>query len=74
MSLFYWKNRNNIYIDHGILYLNERIIIPQNQRQLIHSYIRPTYSLTSNWPQINRDIENIINKCKTCQKTPLWQH
>lgn len=74
---FYWKNRNNIFID-DLLFLNKRLIIPQELRPEIllqlhssHLGIEKTKKRARSlvyWPQIDTDIENIISKCLTCRK------
>lgn len=64
--------------DDGIVFLNEKIIVPNAMRQEIlaqlhtsHLGIEKTKSKARTlifWPQMNQDIENLVIQCKICQR------
>lgn len=74
----YYRMKDELYVDDGIIFLNERILVPSKmQKQILshlhgpHLGIEKTKSRARSllfWPQINRDIENTIVNCKVCQK------
>lgn len=74
---FYYKYRNDIFLEDGILFLNDRVMVPLNLRQEMleqlhqsHFGISKTKSRAHEllyWPNMNEQIENIISKCHICQ-------
>lgn len=74
----YWKFRNDIFVDNGLVYLGDRIIVPTSLRQemlkLLHeSHIGMTKTKMRArqllyWPGIDTDIENYIASCRICEK------
>lgn len=75
---FFWKFRNDLYCENGLIFFNERIIIPEILRNemldLLHNGhfgIEKTKSRARSliyWPGIDDAIENKVTKCATCQK------
>lgn len=75
---YFWKMKNNLLLDEGIIFLNERILVPVSMRQEIldtlhksHQGIEKTKNRARSliyWPGIDQDIENIIGRCQVCQK------
>lgn len=74
----YYRMREDLIVEDGIVFLNERIIVPHTMRhevlQQLHSShlgIEKTKSRARSiiyWPQINQDIENVIVRCQKCQR------
>lgn len=74
---FFFKMRNDIYLEDDILFFNEQIIIPTNMRKNILEQLHASHfginktkkraKSTVYWPGMNVDIENMISKCHTCQ-------
>lgn len=74
----YYKVKNDLYCIDGLVFLNDKIIVPTILRQdmlmLIHEAHLGITKCKSRarelmyWPGISRDIENLINKCSICEK------
>lgn len=74
----YWKFKTNIYVDNGLVFLGERIMVPKSLRQdmlkMLHeSHIGITKTQMRArqilyWPGIDTDIENFIASCRICEK------
>lgn len=74
---FYYKFRNDIILDNGILYFNERIIVPNSLRlqmlELLHEShlgIQKSKSRAKEllyWPNMDEHIENFVSRCEICQ-------
>lgn len=74
----YFKLRNELYAENGLIFLNNRVIIPQNlQKEMLrkmheaHLGIEKTKARARTlmyWLKINEDIEQMITSCKICQK------
>lgn len=74
----YWNYRDEISIEDGVLMKGYRIIIPQNMKlEVLNKLHEPHLGLEKTklraresvfWKDINKDIENIVRKCETCQK------
>lgn len=75
---WYKKFSHDLTIMNQLIYKSHKIIIPKPMRKEILNNVhkghlginkcinRANYSIY--WPGMNRDIENIVSKCKTCQK------
>lgn len=80
----YWKFKNNIFVDNGLVYLGDRIMVPKSLRQemletLHESHIGITKTKMRArqilyWPGIDTDIENFIASCKICEKFQPANH
>jgi len=74
---YYYKFRNEIFLEDGILFFNMRIIIPKTMRKNIlnqlhepHFGINKTLNRAKSsvfWPNICNEIENIVTHCQICQ-------
>lgn len=74
---FFFKMRNEIYIDDDILFLNDRIIVPTSMRKMILSQLHEShFGVTKTkrraknalyWAGMDGDIEKMIASCHTCQ-------
>lgn len=74
---FYWNKQNDIYYEDGLLFLNNRIIVPRSMRKemvsqvhMAHFGITKTLKRAKSllyWPNMQQDIENEINKCRICE-------
>ena len=73
----YSRQLSDIYELDGMLFLNERIIVPQSMRRSIlmiihegHLGIEKCKSMARQciyWPGINRNIEHVVSSCSICQ-------
>ena len=73
----YSRLMSDIYELDGMLFLNERIVVPQSMRRSIlmmihegHLGIEKCKSMARQcvyWPGINRDIEHVVSSCSICQ-------
>ena len=74
----YISKSNELSVDHECLLWGYRVIIPQKLRKNIlnslhesHLGIVKTKALARSyvwWPNLDKDIENLVNSCKHCQK------
>ncbi|XP_062558245.1 uncharacterized protein K02A2.6-like [Armigeres subalbatus] len=74
----FWKYKDDLSVQGGIVYRNDRILVPSNLRSEIlkrlhasHSGIEATMKLARDtvfWPGINRDIKERIQNCNICIK------
>lgn len=75
---FYWSKQNNIFLENNLLFFDNRIMVPSSMRikmlNLIHEShfgINKTVKRAKSllyWPNMAQDIENVIVKCKICEK------
>ena len=75
---FYYKFKNELFVEDDLIFLNERIIVPRAlQKYILKLLHRPHLGIEKTrtrakslvyWPQLNADIENMIIKCSSCQK------
>jgi hypothetical protein len=76
---YYFKSRNCIHFKAGLLFFNDKIIIPKSLRKAMLYNVHGNAHLgivksksrarsTMYWPNMTRDIESYINSCKTCKK------
>lgn len=73
-----WKHRMNFFIEEDLVFLDDRIFIPQSLREMVLEHLHKSHmgiEKTKNrarqlvfWPNMNQEIENMITKCRTCQK------
>ena len=87
----YWPFRDELTVDDGIIMKSDRIVIPLRARSeilaklhLAHQGVEKTRLRARScvyWININRDIENMIQRCDICQRElcaqpsePLMQH
>ena len=74
----YWAYRDELSIEHGLVLKGERVIVPGSQRdgilQKIHQAPQGVEKCQMRarsrifWPNINKDIEARVQKCKVCQE------
>lgn len=74
----FWKHRDELYTQNGLIYRNNRILIPTKIRAEIlerlhssHSGIVATIKLARDtvfWPGINEQIRHRVQNCLTCLK------
>lgn len=75
---FYWSKQNNIFLENNLLFYDNRIMVPSSMRikmiNLVHEShfginksVKRAKSLMY-WPNMSQDIENVIVKCKICEK------
>lgn len=75
---YYFKFRNEIFLENGVLFYNERIMVPKslkidmlNQLHESHMGINKTKARAAEifyWLSMGRDIENLVSKCEKCEK------
>lgn len=74
----YYKLRNEIYVEEGLVFHGDRLIVPKKMRRAMLDLIHEGHqgilkcklrarSLLF-WPGINNDIENMVLSCKICEK------
>ncbi|XP_057294539.1 uncharacterized protein K02A2.6-like [Hydractinia symbiolongicarpus] len=76
----YWEGRANLTYINGLLLLGERIVVPKELQRSILMKLHQGHLGTEKckrrarqtvfWPKMNRDIEDFIKKCSTCQEMP----
>lgn len=74
----YFKLKDSLYVKHDIIFLDDKIVIPESQRKLFieklhtgHFGIEKTKARARKicyWPGLSVDIQNFIEKCPTCLK------
>lgn len=74
---YYYKLRNDIYLEDGVLFFNDRIIVPTTmRRKILEALHEPHFGITKTlkraqgsvfWPNICNEIENMISHCHVCQ-------
>ena len=67
-----------LFVEDGIVFFENRIFVPKNLRDnILVDLHKPHlgYEKTKNrakqllyWPSMNQDIENLVDRCKLCQK------
>ncbi|XP_055915739.1 uncharacterized protein K02A2.6-like [Eupeodes corollae] len=78
LVLPYFKIKNEIHVVSGIVFMNNRIVIPKSMRSEIlnlihegHMGSKKCISLAKSlvyWPNLNSDIKNIVDNCEICLK------
>ncbi|XP_064638265.1 uncharacterized protein LOC135494282 [Lineus longissimus] len=73
-----WSCRDELAIEDGILFKGKQVLIPETLRKDIrekvhaaHQGIEKSRRLakgTVYWPNINRDVEDLVRTCSTCQE------
>lgn len=74
---FYFKMRNDILVENGIVYFNDRIVVPMSLRKEMIKILHESHQGISKtkkraqeifyWPGLNSEIEECITKCDKCQ-------
>jgi hypothetical protein len=74
----YYKIRNNIHEDNGLLFFDSKLVVPTKLRQHMlellhegHMGIEKTKARARQvlyWPNINGDIARYVKQCKVCEK------
>ena len=74
----YWSCRNELSIDDGMIFKGERIIVPESMKnevlQKLHTGHQGIIKCQSRakscvfWPGINKEIDNMVSQCSTCQQ------
>ena len=74
----YWAYRDELSIENGLVLKGERVIVPECQRAEILEKIHQAHQGVEKcqlrarscifWPNINKDIEARVQKCKACQE------
>lgn len=72
----YWSIIDEIHTIDDLLFINERIIVPKDQRELMLSVIHESHlgiakcktraKKSLYWPKMNQDIEQICSRCSIC--------
>jgi hypothetical protein len=87
----YWSFRDELAIEDGIIFKGQQVIIPECMRADVlqqlhqsHQGVEKTRLLSQEcayWPNIHKDIEDLVRSCGTCQefahanaKEPLIPH
>lgn len=75
---FYYKIRNDISVENGIVYFNNRIIIPSSLRKTMLNLLHESHQgITKSklrakevmyWPGMLQEIEQLISNCRICEK------
>ena len=81
--LDFWSFRQEISEEEGLLYKNQRLIVPQGERletlKVLHLGHYAVHKMqlraleTVYWPRINKDILKHYQSCKTCIKYSMSQ-
>lgn len=74
----YVQSKNSIYIESGIIFLNDKVIVPTSLRVKMCELLHKGHIGTSKtihkarllfyWPNLSDDIINYIKKCRVCEK------
>ena len=80
----YWTFRVELTIEDGLVLKNTRIIIPTSERNDLLRHIHCGHldtikcqlcaKETMSWPDITKDIEDIVQNCETCLKFSANNH
>lgn len=75
---FLWKIRNNLFLEDGLIFFDDRLYVPQNLRVMIMNHLHVSHLGIEKtkcrarkllyWPNMNQDIESMVVKCNLCQK------
>ncbi len=73
----YWEFREEISVTDGIVYRGDRVVIPEKMRQRMLDLVHQAHlgivksKQKANdviyWPNINKQIKDLVSKCETCQ-------
>lgn len=74
----YYKVKNDLHINNGLLFINEKIVVPHSLRkdmlQLVHEAHFGIEKCKNRareifyWPGMANDIEQIVSNCQICEK------
>ena len=80
----YWNYRDELGILDGLILKGTRIVIPdQCREELLNQLHEGHFGVDRTklrardsvyWPNINKDIENLIKTCGTCQENARWNN
>lgn len=75
---FYYNKRNDIIENDGILFYNEKIMIPESMKREMLALLHESHfgmnktksraRSTVYWKNLNEDIENMILNCRICEE------
>ncbi len=79
----FFNHRECYAVEDGVIFKGRQVLIPESARDRIlsqlhasHQGIKKTQALASQsvyWPNINKDIENLVSRCGPCQKYQAQQ-
>lgn len=74
---YYYRFKDDIIFENGLLFYNDRIIVPAKMRkEILNKLHEPHFGITKTmqrakmsvfWPNITNEIENLVNNCNVCQ-------
>lgn len=74
----FWQVRDEVYSEHGLVFVGDRVVIPESLRQEIISALHDTHigiekcknraRAIMYWPGMSRDIQDAIARCSVCAK------
>jgi hypothetical protein len=81
----YYKLRDKIYVESGLVFLDNKIVVPDSLKQYVLKCIHEGHSGMSKstqkarqlfyWPNLALDIQKYISQCRTCEKfSPCNSH
>lgn len=81
----FYKLKNEIYLESGLVFLGNKIIVPESLKQYVLRLIHEGHCGISKctkkarqlfyWPRLNEDIQKFIAQCRTCEKfSPSKSH
>lgn len=75
---YFYRFKNDIFIEDELLFYNDRLIIPSKMRQtIVNKLHEPHFGIGKTlqrarmsvfWPQMNNEIESVVMNCKICQE------
>lgn len=75
---YYWKFKDNLYVDDGIVFIDENIFVPiQLRKSMLKLLHESHFGITKTkkrakslfyWPYMSSDIDKLITSCKICAK------
>lgn len=78
MAVGYWRVRENISQCNGLLFYNDRLIVPESKRQEVLLKLHDSHlGLTKlmqrakqvlYWPKMSEDIKSLVLKCTACHE------
>ena len=74
----YWSFRDELSVENGLILKGDRLVIPSSMQKEILDKVHTSHQgiikcqlrakTCVYWPNINKDIEELIGKCTACQK------
>jgi hypothetical protein len=75
---YYWDDRSNIQVSSGLVFLNNKLIVPVQLRQFMLNLIHEGHSGINRckararevvcWPGMASEIESMVATCQVCQR------